>query len=901
MASLFLKRIIPALILLFTGSWFYGNAEVERELSRLQTQQVLHVRLGVGALSHNLEDITRDLLFLAKHSSIRKVVNQLNRENMTQLAGDFASFSRSKTIYDQIRWLDETGMEQVRVDYRQNQPRIVATDYLQNKDSRYYFADTFKLKPGEIFVSPLDLNMERGKVEIPRKPMIRIGMPIADDQGVKRGIVLLNYYAANMLHHFAFITDDSNQEVAILNSDGYWLKSPDPNDEWGFMFDRDDLRLGSRHPDTWKEIQNTTGGTLVNESGMWTWGTVHPLVNGRRKAAPAQPNISLQAADQYLWKVVAYLDREIIAELQTKVWSRILSLTALFLAVILFSAWKLARAERAILKINAGLERQVHERTSQLHEKVTTLKQVNIDLKQTEAERQQSEAQLQAMFDAIAEIDEGLLVIDADHRIRYMNRVVTNWFGESVGNTCYQTLAGGEKSCADCKMAEVLEQKKTIRYEATLLDNRIFEIVATPINNTDGTVSRLGVMRDITQKKHIEQKLITAQEQAEAASEAKSEFLANMSHEIRTPMNAILGMANLALATDLKPEQENFISKVHLSAELLLGIINDILDFSKIEAGKLDMERIDFSLQSVFDNLENLIGFKAAEQGLKFEVDIATNVPESLKGDPLRLGQVLINLSNNAVKFTHKGGVFISVDLLKQHKDQVTLHFCVADTGIGMAPEQVEKLFKAFNQADSSTTRLYGGTGLGLSISKKLIDMMGGTIEVESELDQGSSFHFILQITTGDDVPLPQEEMENQQEEVDMDLLRGLRVLLVEDNLLNQELAKILLTRQGMFVTVAENGVEALKALEAETFDCILMDIQMPIMDGYTASLEIRKQPQYKDLPIIALTANVMAGDRKKAKDAGMDEYIGKPFKEEEIFAAISRLIGRGKKFEGRR
>ena len=1019
LGALFLKRIIPATLLLFTGALLYGNTEVEREIFRLKTHQTLQVRLGVGALSHTLEDITRDLLFLGRHSSIYRVINNLSSKHLEQLAGDFSSFSSSKTIYDQIRWLDETGLERIRVDYLHSEPRLVSTDNLQKKASRYYFADTFKLKPGEIFVSPLDLNVERGKVEIPYKPMIRLGMPVVDKQGVKRGIVLLNYHAANMLSHFSFITSESNTEISILNNEGYWLKSPRSDDEWGFMFDRDDLRLGNRHPAAWKKIQQSNEGILLDRSGLWIWDTVHPLKDGKMQESP---HTSI-AAEAYLWKVVSHLDQTVIADLHVRIWSRVFLLTALFLMVIFFSAWKLAQAERSILKINAGLERQVEERTGQLHEKVTALQQVNIDLKRTEAERQQSEAQLQAMFDAIGEIDEGIIVIDADHRMRYMNRVMVDWFGDNINNTCYHTLAGKEDLCSYCKISEVIEQKKIIRYESTLLDNRIFEIVATPLNNSDGTVSKLEVLRDITrrkrdeqaleesreqlslaleaanlgywdwrpqdnelhtsdifltmlgyahdafpqtferwahlihpkdlkptmdtlqpfldgddgfyrsehrvqavdgkwrwildvgqvverdskgkavrflgvhiditEKKYTEQKLIEAQEQAQAASEAKSDFLANMSHEIRTPMNAIIGMSKLALGTALNSEQENYISKAHFSAELLLGIINDILDFSKIEAGKLDMEVIDFPLQPVFENLDNLIGLKAGEKGLKFEINIADDVPGSLKGDPLRLGQVLINLANNAVKFTSKGGVFVSVDLIKRQGDQVRLHFCVADTGIGMTPDQIDTLFQSFSQADSSTTRLYGGTGLGLSISKNLINLMGGTIQVESEPGEGSSFHFILKMETGEAVYLPADKTEKEDAAA---RLQNARILLVEDNILNQELAKILLVRQGMVVTVAGNGLEALKIMQSETFDCVLMDIQMPVMDGYTASREIRRQPQYKDLPIIALTANVMSGDRQKTIDAGMDEHIGKPFKEEEMFAAMSRLIGRSER-----
>ena len=382
-------------------------------------------------------------------------------------------------------------------------------------------------------------------------------------------------------------------------------------------------------------------------------------------------------------------------------------------------------------------------------------------------------------------------------------------------------------------------------------------------------------LNDTNKRILLSKELEKLKDTAETAAQSKSEFLANMSHEIRTPINAIIGMSKLALDGELKPREKNFISKVHGSAESLLGILNDILDFSKIEADQLVFETIDFKLQTLLEQCCNLLRFKADEQDIELKFKISTDVPEMLKGDPLRLRQILINLGNNAIKFTQKGSVNIGVELQERQDERMTLHFTVADTGIGMSQEQQQNLFQAFAQADSSTSRKYGGTGLGLTISKKLTEMMGGEIWVESELGRGSQFHFTTMLEEGT-LDLEKDSVINTNRAVAK--LKGAKILLVEDDMLNQELAKELLTEKGIQLTIAENGQIALDILQNEEFDGILMDVHMPVMDGYTATREIRKQPRFKELPIIAMTANVMKGDREKAEEAGMNDHVGKPF-----------------------
>ena len=1021
----FLLLFTPIAILVVAGTWALGESRIKATLSTLMTEERTYVDLSLGRLDQELAVPIRHLVSLTKEFPVRNIYQSTGALDLNPIQEAFISLISRNPSYDKARWIDEHGRERVRVNNRNGQPVLVTENQLQDKHDRYFFIDTMQLDPGVIYVSPLDLNIDNGQIETPYKPTIRVATPVFDTGGNARGILIINIAARSMLNAFVSSAGPAANRLMLLNADGYWLKSPDKADEWGFMFQRN-VTMGARNPALWQQISHKEAGQIRMADGLWTWSSVSPIPEGNTRLS-----------HHINWKVATHLPESNLTALETQVWPAkiIAALILLFLFGFGISRLIRAKAARAQAERDAALARGEAEVAHRL---------------------QEAQASFRMLFEANTS---GLLVVSSTGQIVMANPAFENMFGYPLSEVLDQPiemLLPEEIRTRHTEQRDAYLQQPTSRMMGagrelfgTRKDGTTFpiEIGLSPYQDNKQHFV-LATIIDISERKRIQNEILklnealeerveertkelqAARQEAERLSNVKGNFLANMSHEIRTPMNAILGLAYLLEKAELNPNEQDLVKKIRIAGRSLLGIINDILDFSKIESGRLEIEQAPFKLNDVLDNVATLMSAVEYKHDIELIMGTAPEGMEFLRGDALRLEQILVNLTTNALKFTEHGSVTINVKTLPDKDGQKFLRFSVSDTGKGIAPEKQAEIFNAFSQEDSSTSRRFGGTGLGLSICRCLVEMMGGEIGVDSELEKGSEFWFSLPVETiappnyaqptlafqnvliADDHPAVREalaatvrslgwnpELVSSGEEAvqriieraennklpdlvlldwrmpgmdgveagrrikkllgdipnapiimmatgyDRDMLkhhpnvdvanailskpvtastlynavsdakrrlygrraslsvskaingerlRGLHVLVVDDSEINRDMASRILQSEGAIVHLANDGETALDWLKVNhtQVKVVLMDIQMPRMDGYEATRQIRQTLGLTDLPVIALTAGAFKNQRAAALETGMNGFVSKPFDVEELIILLQEYSG---------
>jgi PAS domain S-box-containing protein len=815
-----------------------------------ETAQTNKLREGEKDISLTIGQIASDMALLSRHTADLMGAETNPKQLAARLGPLFCDYALAKPNVYKIRLFDMTGQELIRINRLSTGMEVVPPEQLQNKSTRYFFKELKTLSAGEVYVSPLDLNVEDEKIEVPWVPVIRVGTPLVGAGLRSKTLLLINYDTQ------AFLERMSGLGLMLCNSDGYYMAGVPKERLWGFMFGRTKDRLSIDQPGLWTYMQRTPSGTYARGSVCHAFLRIDPLdllssdaVRGSGSFRSVRP-----------WTLISSADESGVAKsMQRTRWicAVIGAGSMLVYGLILWAGVRLwGRRHEAMEQI---------EKERQFLSALLKTIPVPVSFRDTEGRILMANDALAARY--------GLPVEGV------MGRTLEELYGKGDDTRPFGPIQRSDEE-AMASPGKVINFELTWRPENGKIVTDIIYKSALPQANGEGASGILSVLVDITGQKEMQDSLKRAGEQALEASRAKSAFLATMSHEIRTPLNGVIGMTHLLADTKLDETQREFLSIVAGSGETLLTLINDILDFSKIEAGRIEIERLPVHLPDLVQSCVSMFTLKMAEKGVELIVSIEPGVPPVITTDPTRLRQILVNLTSNAAKFTGQGEVEVGVRTLESRDQNAVLEFFVRDTGPGIAPDQQSKIFEAFTQADASTTRKYGGTGLGLAICRRLVELLGGSLKLESKPGTGSCFSFTLPVEIREDVPPVAGGREAS--------LEGRHVWVVDDNETNRKILRRQLECWGCRVTVWENPAEALKVFEAgERGDLMLLDYAMPGLNGVELAERLRAASGTRRIPLVLLSSMPEIGRHEI-----FDAVLAKPFIPDRLKTAMQQVLG---------
>ena len=1010
----FLALFLTAAASIVSGAVLFYSSYAERQREVLQLRESTECQRGASELRRGVVEFSRDVLFIERMPAMRAALQDDSAATQRTLERMFIAAATTKRGVDRVRWIDEHGRERVRVSLEGGRAVATPQSNLQDKQERYFVGDLATEPAGAVYVSRLDLSMDNGEIESPHKPVIRVGTPLFDADGHRRGSLLVNYDARDLLMQFANVTQGIYGYTVLLDGQGYWLKGTDRADEWAFMFGRHDQTFARREPEAWRRIAAAQSGQFELDDGVWTFETVRADEAVAAALGPATSRVGAPPADRsHEWKVVTFLPAaDLDAVLRTTrnmTISIAVALTLLVGVVAAFvaRAWdrresaERSRMERAAREIETGWRlvlrsnpnamivtnaagaiveanpraesvfgysldqlrsltveqlvppalREAHARHRQAYgraaqprsmgegrslaarrrdgsevpveisvapltmggtpfyvvtivdistrkEAEAQVRELNATLERRVQERtedlQRAESRLRLILESTAD---GLFGVDVHGDVTFANRAACRMLGCAATDLVGRPAGSFGEPAADPAQGLGRRLARTLREGVSeTVDDESYRRAdgsAMPVTYTTHPMVRdariVGAVvsfMDATERRALECARESALQEAERLAQARSEFLANMSHEIRTPLNGVLGLAQIAHRDPaVDPGTRETFGRILDAGRTLLGVVDNVLDFSRIEAGKVQVEAVPTDLRALVEEVMTSIRPLAAARGIEVRVEVAPTLPPRCATDPVRVKQVLLNLLANAVKFTERGEVTLRVS-----REGARLQLVVRDTGIGIREEQVSRIFRAFEQADTSTTRRFGGTGLGLAICKRITDLMGGDIAVRSRVGVGSEFTVHLPYVAVDGSVSQASDERNASVTRRVERLTGLRLLLVEDNEVNQFVARAMLSREGPTVVAASDGCQAVECVRREgpgTFDLVLMDIQMPEMDGYEATRLLHAIDP--DLPVIGQTAHVLQEAIDHCRAAGMVAHLPKPLDRHDLLEAIMR------------